>query len=297
MTGFYIPQYHNSTYTEAPGQLDLPFFNPPIGFEGDNGLWTHADNVVSTFRFSRVCRQIVEINYRYTDAAITDVELILGMRWISLYESLGIFTGDDDFSFRDVNMALTRPGSPGDVSVADAQQHRRAAGRLRVGPYADSIFHARHHRQGGHGRHLRGRAQYAGARRRFPGLRLQAPHHGPLRPDLRSGGVPRLQHSRTAAVCRLGYNAHVPGECEKQRRRIRSITTWRIRRAAMRCIAPSFITVRWRSCRSCSEPGRINNYEQGRSRCLSGLARWEPQFSGCNLLPLRTVHQQVEHQQ
>lgn len=100
VTGFWIPLYHNSTYTEAPGQLDLPFFNPPIGFEGDNGLWTHADNVVTTFRSSMAGG---EINYRYTDAAITDAELILGVRYLSLYEALGIFTGDDDFTFRDVN--------------------------------------------------------------------------------------------------------------------------------------------------------------------------------------------------
>ncbi len=96
----YIPLNHTSNYTQAPGQLDLPFFNAPVGFEGDNGMWLHADTVTSTFQSSMTN---VELNYRYTDAAITDAELIFGLRWLSLYESLAIYTGDDDLTFHDKN--------------------------------------------------------------------------------------------------------------------------------------------------------------------------------------------------
>jgi hypothetical protein len=100
VTGFWIPSSNNNTYTQMPGMLDLPFHNPPLGFEGDNGMWTHADQVVSTFKSNT---WNAEINYRYTDAAITDAELILGVRYLALYETLGIFTGDDDLTFPTAN--------------------------------------------------------------------------------------------------------------------------------------------------------------------------------------------------
>jgi hypothetical protein len=121
VTGFYIPQYHTSTYTQAPGQLDLPFFNPPVGFEGDNGLFLHADDAMTTFQSSM---SNLEINYRYTDAAVTDVELILGVRWLSLYESLGIYTGDDDLTFQ------SRTGQPDPTREAtyQTQTHNNIVG-------------------------------------------------------------------------------------------------------------------------------------------------------------------------
>jgi hypothetical protein len=96
VTGWWIPSFKNNTFTQAPGMLDLPFHNPPLGFEGDNGMFTHADQVVSTFKSNTWNG---EINYRYTDAAIMDAQLILGIRYLDLYETLGIFVGDDDLTF------------------------------------------------------------------------------------------------------------------------------------------------------------------------------------------------------
>jgi hypothetical protein len=95
-TGFWIPQSSVDSTASMPGQLDLPFANPPLGFEGDNGMWTHADRVETTFKQNMFGG---EINYRYNDAAIVDGELILGVRYFQLKESLGIFTGDDDLTF------------------------------------------------------------------------------------------------------------------------------------------------------------------------------------------------------
>ncbi len=96
VTGWWIPSNHNDVFTQMPGQLDLPFHDPPLGFEGDNGMFTHADQVVTTFKSNT---WNAEINYRYTDAAILDAQLILGVRYLDLYESLGVFVGDDDLTF------------------------------------------------------------------------------------------------------------------------------------------------------------------------------------------------------
>jgi hypothetical protein len=117
VTGFWIPQATNSTEVDMAGQIDLPFQNPPVGFEGDNGMWLHADRVVTTFKSTMWSG---EINYRYNDAAVTCAELILGVRYLDLKESLGIFTGDDDLTF-------TTPNGPDPTRQAtyQTQTHNR----------------------------------------------------------------------------------------------------------------------------------------------------------------------------
>jgi hypothetical protein len=98
LTGFWIPSLRKTLDSANPGQIDLPFVNPPLGFEGDNGLWLHADVLHTEYRSSLWSG---EVNYRYTDAAVTDAELILGVRYVGNSESLGIVTGDDDLTVRD----------------------------------------------------------------------------------------------------------------------------------------------------------------------------------------------------
>ena len=61
VSGFYIP-YQGTTRTIAdPGKLDLNFINPPVGFEGDNGLWLQADVVRVQELFSLING---EVNFR-----------------------------------------------------------------------------------------------------------------------------------------------------------------------------------------------------------------------------------------
>ncbi len=94
--GFYIFQNNPTAAVANPGRVDLPFFNPPLGFEGDNGLWLQADRTTTTF--SSVLWTL-EANYRYTDAAVTGAELIAGVRYLDLDERLSNFTDDDGISF------------------------------------------------------------------------------------------------------------------------------------------------------------------------------------------------------
>ena len=98
-TGYYLsPQTRGRTVTNA-GRLLVPFNTPaqgvPLGFEGDNGLWLNADKVRNYYS-----NQIIngEFNYRSWNSAINHVELILGMRFLNLQETQGIFTNDDFFN-------------------------------------------------------------------------------------------------------------------------------------------------------------------------------------------------------
>jgi Putative beta barrel porin-7 (BBP7) len=99
-TGFYIFDNYNSIQTDKPGRIDVFFNNAPLGFEGDNGLWLQADRLRTQFN-SRIASG--ELNYRYTDKAVTDVEVLLGVRYVDQREALNIYTGDDDLTVRDVN--------------------------------------------------------------------------------------------------------------------------------------------------------------------------------------------------
>jgi hypothetical protein len=99
-TAFYIGVSNNEIESDIPGQIDAFFHNAPLGFEGDNGLWLQADRLHTTFT-QRIGGG--ELNYRWTNKAIAEAEIILGLRYIDQRESLNIYTGDDDLVVRDVN--------------------------------------------------------------------------------------------------------------------------------------------------------------------------------------------------
>src|SRR5206468_12753128 len=79
--------------------LDLFFVNPPVGFEGDNGMWLQADRVRTSFTTAMAN---TELNYRYWNKAVVEAELILGVRYIDLQEKLRIYTGDDGITVQDI---------------------------------------------------------------------------------------------------------------------------------------------------------------------------------------------------
>jgi hypothetical protein len=99
-SGFYIPAAYNTVDTINAGRIDAFFQNAPLGFEGDNGLWLQADRLKTTFT-QRVLG--AELNYRCCNKAFTDVELLIGVRYIDVRENLNIYTGDDDLTSLDVN--------------------------------------------------------------------------------------------------------------------------------------------------------------------------------------------------
>jgi hypothetical protein len=73
-----------------PGRIDLPFFNVPPGFEGNNGLWLQADHVNVSFRSTL---GDVEANYRYWPSDL--VSVLVGLRYVEDREDVQIFTDDD----------------------------------------------------------------------------------------------------------------------------------------------------------------------------------------------------------
>jgi hypothetical protein len=101
VTGFYVPENSASVGAAFAGRLDLFFRNPPVGFEGDNGLWRQADLVRTTLKtdFTNA-----ELNYRTWNNGVTGGEIIFGIRYTGEQEKLSIFTGDDDLVVRDINL-------------------------------------------------------------------------------------------------------------------------------------------------------------------------------------------------
>jgi hypothetical protein len=95
LSAFHIFQSSTSVDTVNPGSLDAFFVNPPLGFEGDNGLWLQADHISSTFQSSLTN---VELNYRCWNGGIRGLEFIAGVRYMDQREKLSIFTSDDDLT-------------------------------------------------------------------------------------------------------------------------------------------------------------------------------------------------------
>ena len=110
LTGFWIGDNKASAETDIPGRLFLPFFHPPLGFEGDNGMWIHADRNRITLEQSL---GNAEVNYRWWNQAIRSVQGILGVRYTDLEERFDSFTGDDDLTVHDIN------GNPDPTRQAD----------------------------------------------------------------------------------------------------------------------------------------------------------------------------------
>jgi hypothetical protein len=103
LTGFYVfeaTDRHRATNRGRGavnrGRLDAPFFNPPLGFEGDNGLWLQADrmDIALTSALGNV-----ELNCRTWNIGIHGGDLILGVRYLNYRENFDFFTGDDDLTF------------------------------------------------------------------------------------------------------------------------------------------------------------------------------------------------------
>jgi hypothetical protein len=89
LTGFYLPEQRDTVAVTAPGQLALPFVNPPAAFLGPNGtnLFTAADR--ASLRFQTALGD-GELNYRWWSRAFYGVEGIIGFRYFDLQEEATI---------------------------------------------------------------------------------------------------------------------------------------------------------------------------------------------------------------
>jgi hypothetical protein len=90
----------------APGRLDTPYFNAPVGFQDTAGLWLNAD--LMAFEFGNSVWS-AETNLRWFGSTwkCFDVNYLVGLRYVKLYERFTHYTVDDDIQFG-VNDPTTR---------------------------------------------------------------------------------------------------------------------------------------------------------------------------------------------
>jgi hypothetical protein len=126
-SGFYIAQSQASKTYASIGRLDS-FFNVngnvfvfPLGFEGNNGMWLQDDIIRTSLQTSLASG---EVNFKFWPHVFGDVNLLVGVRYLDIYERVGIFAGDDDLTAVDVN------GNPNPVLQANytATAHNRIVG-------------------------------------------------------------------------------------------------------------------------------------------------------------------------
>jgi hypothetical protein len=100
LSGFYLFQNDSFKVTAIPGRLDSFFSRPPLGFEGDNGLWLQADQIRNSLKTTLAN---AEANYLWWLDSISNVHWILGTRYVDVRERLSVLTDDDGLTVRDIN--------------------------------------------------------------------------------------------------------------------------------------------------------------------------------------------------
>jgi hypothetical protein len=102
--GFYISQTTSSKVVQGTAIINAPYFNPPIGFEGDNGMFLQDDVFKATLK-----DQIVsgEFNWRHfyewCRPGGPSVSTIAGIRYFDVLETYSEYFGDDDLTVLNLN--------------------------------------------------------------------------------------------------------------------------------------------------------------------------------------------------
>ena len=117
-TGYYLPETTNQVWRARPGQLTSFFVNPPVGFEGNNGLWQNADKVRVSLGSTLASG---EVNLRTFSKALSGADAIVGVRYFDMQERFGFFTDDEGIVFRDF---LNRP-DPTRQALYTSRVHNR----------------------------------------------------------------------------------------------------------------------------------------------------------------------------
>ena len=120
-TVFYAFQGGKTNSIASEGRIDSFFVNPPLGFEGDNGMFLQDDRLRTT-----LTSQLwgAEANYRVADPALSEAELLLGVRYVDLFEKLGSTFDDDGIQFPMTN-GLPDPNR---IATYDVQTENRFVG-------------------------------------------------------------------------------------------------------------------------------------------------------------------------
>jgi hypothetical protein len=130
LSGFHLAQSQASRTYASHGRLDTFFningdlHNFPIGFEGNNGMWLQ-DDIIRTHLQTALSNG--EVNFRWWPLTFGEINMLAGVRYLDMYERVGIFAGDDDLTVLDVN------GHPNPILQADyttTAHNRILAGQL-----------------------------------------------------------------------------------------------------------------------------------------------------------------------
>ncbi len=105
VTGYYLAPNDSFVQAAVPGRLDLPFdINPtPIGFQGNNGLWSQADVVRASLQ-SQLGSAEANFRYRPAGGKGSGIDLLVGLRYLDYFERFGLYTGDDDLTASTFNI-------------------------------------------------------------------------------------------------------------------------------------------------------------------------------------------------
>jgi hypothetical protein len=93
---FYLWEGNRTKTLALPGRIDSFFFNAPLGFEGDNGMFLQDDRLSSTFSSTLWG---AEVNYRCSSQALHEAEWFVGVRYLDLDERVTSFFDDDGLTF------------------------------------------------------------------------------------------------------------------------------------------------------------------------------------------------------
>lgn len=97
MAGYYLGEGSKSRRFVDPGRLNMPFVNPPIGFEGNNNLWKNADAASYNFKSQLAS---VEGNYRWWLHEESTFSWLVGVRYLDMIERVSLLS-DDEGNIRD----------------------------------------------------------------------------------------------------------------------------------------------------------------------------------------------------
>ena len=95
-SGFYSGDQKGVSDASSAGRIDSFFFNPPLGFEGDNGMWNHAD-IFKTTMTTQIYN--AELNAKLWAPDLTGFNAIVGLRYFNVQERLQMGVDDDSLSF------------------------------------------------------------------------------------------------------------------------------------------------------------------------------------------------------
>lgn len=95
VTGFYNGQVTSNAEVSGHGIIDVPFYNAPVGFEGNNGMWLQADVFRATLQ---TAIGSIEFDRRRFFSGCKYLSYTCGLRYMGIYERFTQFTGDDDLT-------------------------------------------------------------------------------------------------------------------------------------------------------------------------------------------------------